>query len=99
MGLFVFGVPFQEISDSFLALRYFQLLRLGLGLLVPRSPRPKSRPNRSSWRHVVAIVLGGFMFPRTTMPEALKLIGNLFPLTHFIPIARGTSLKGSASTC
>jgi ABC-2 type transport system permease protein len=39
-------------------------------------------------------VLGGYIFPRDTMPTLLRLLGNLFPLTYFIPIARGIISKG-----
>jgi ABC-2 type transport system permease protein len=38
--------------------------------------------------------LGGFIFPRYLMPPAIRIIGNLFPLTYFIPIARGIVTKG-----
>ena len=38
--------------------------------------------------------LGGFVFPRYTMPAVLQGIGYIFPLTYFIPIARGIFTKG-----
>ena len=34
------------------------------------------------------------MFPRYTMPPLIQAIGNLFPMTYFIPIARGIITKG-----
>jgi ABC-2 type transport system permease protein len=39
-------------------------------------------------------VIGGFVFPRYAMPVILQWISNLFPLTYFIPIARGIFTKG-----
>jgi ABC-2 type transport system permease protein len=34
------------------------------------------------------------MFPRYTMPPAIQALGNLFPMTFFIPISRGIITKG-----
>ena len=44
---------------------------------------------------MLSLVLGGFIFPRYTMPPLLQLVGNLFPLTYFVPIARGIVTKGT----
>jgi ABC-2 type transport system permease protein len=43
---------------------------------------------------LLSLVLGGFIFPRYTMPPVLQAIGNLFPLTYFVPITRGIVTKG-----
>jgi ABC-2 type transport system permease protein len=43
---------------------------------------------------MVSLLLGGFIFPRYTMPAVVRVIGNLFPITYFIPIARGIVTKG-----
>jgi ABC-2 type transport system permease protein len=43
---------------------------------------------------MMAIVLGGFIFPRYTMPKPIQLVGNLFPLTYFVPIAQSVITKG-----
>ena len=43
---------------------------------------------------LIGLALGGFIFPRYQMPPAIRMIGNLFPLTYFIPIARGLITKG-----
>ncbi|MCD6287136.1 MAG: ABC transporter permease, partial [Anaerolineae bacterium] len=42
----------------------------------------------------LAVILSGFMFPRSTMPPALFGLGYLFPLTYFLPISRGIITKG-----
>ena len=41
------------------------------------------------------ILLSGFMFPFRGMPEWAQVIGEAFPLTHFLRIVRGIMLKGS----
>jgi len=43
-----------------------------------------------------SMLLSGFMFPFRGMPEWAQVIGEAFPLTHFLRIVRGIMLKGSA---
>lgn len=42
-----------------------------------------------------SILLSGFMFPFRGMPPWAQLVGELFPLTHFLRIVRGILLKGN----
>ena len=41
-----------------------------------------------------SIMLSGFMFPYRGMPDWAELLGELFPLTHFIRAIRAVMLKG-----
>jgi ABC-2 type transport system permease protein len=41
------------------------------------------------------ILLSGFMFPFRGMPHWAQMIGEVFPLTHFLRIVRGILLKGN----
>jgi len=41
------------------------------------------------------ILLSGFMFPFRGMPQWAQIIGEGLPLTHFIRIVRGITLKGT----
>jgi len=43
-----------------------------------------------------SILLSGFMFPFRGMPGWAQVLGEAFPLTHFLRIIRGIMLKGSA---
>src|SRR4029450_9073715 len=43
-----------------------------------------------------SILLSGFMFPFRGMPHWAQVIGEVFPLTHFLRIVRGILLKGNA---
>ena len=36
----------------------------------------------------------GPWFPRYLQPPLVRIVGNLFPLTYFVPIARGIVTKG-----
>src|SRR5689334_621978 len=42
-----------------------------------------------------SILLSGFMFPFRGMPHWAQVIGEAFPLTHFLRIIRGILLKGN----
>nr|WP_321456244.1 ABC transporter permease [uncultured Cohaesibacter sp.] len=41
-----------------------------------------------------SLMLSGFMFPFKGMPHWAQMIGEIFPLTHFLRIVRGVMLKG-----
>ena len=42
-----------------------------------------------------SLLLSGFMFPFRGMPGWAQVLGEIFPLTHFLRIVRGIMLKGS----
>ena len=42
-----------------------------------------------------SILLSGFMFPFRGMPRWAQMVGEAFPLTHFLRIVRGILLKGN----
>jgi ABC-2 type transport system permease protein len=96
LGVFAFGVPFQGNFGLFfwLALMYV-FSGLGLGLLISTISQNQQQAQQLNMAMaLVGLLLGGFMFPRSAMPTALRLVGNLFPLTYFIPISRGIITKG-----
>jgi len=96
LGVFWFGVPFQGSFELFCWLAFMYVFSgLGLGLLVSTiSQNQKQAQQWSFLMMLLGLVLGGFIFPRYLMPPAIRIVGNLFPLTYFIPIARGIVTKG-----
>ncbi|MBN1247377.1 MAG: ABC transporter permease, partial [Anaerolineae bacterium] len=96
IGIFGFGVPFQGSVGAFAWLAFLYVFSgLGMGLLVSSiSDNQKQSQQTAMLLMLVGLVLGGFMFPRYLMPPPIRIIGNLFPLTYFIPIARGLITKG-----
>ena len=42
-----------------------------------------------------SLMLSGFMFPFKGMPQWAQMIGEIFPLTHFLRLVRGVMLKGA----
>jgi ABC-2 type transport system permease protein len=96
VGVFWFDVPFQGNFWLFLWLSCLYVLSgLGLGLLISTvSQNQKQAHQLIGVTTLVGVMLGGFLFPRYTMPLVLRLASNLFPLTYFVPISRGIITKG-----
>ena len=93
-----FQVPFQGSFWAFTWLTFMYIFSgLGLGLLVSTaSENQKQSQQQAMLIMLVGLVLGGFIFLGYLMPPWVRIIGNLFPLTYFIPIARGIMTKGMA---
>ena len=96
IGVFWFGVPFQGSFWLFIGLSSLYVLSgLGLGLLISSvSQNQRQAQQLMMLFMMVSLLLGGFIFPRYTMPAVVRIIGNLFPLTYFVPISRGIITKG-----
>jgi len=96
LSVFVFGVPFQGDFWLFFWLAFmFVFSGLGLGILISTVSQNQNQAQQIIMMvMMLGIVLSGFMFPRDKMHILIRLAGNLFPLTYFIPIARGIISKG-----
>lgn len=96
IGVFWFEVPFQGSFGLYLWLAFMYVFSgLGLGILVSTiSQNQKQTQQMAMLLMLLGLVLGGFIFPRYLMPPFIRILGNLFPLTYFIPIARGIITKG-----
>ncbi|MCP4540342.1 MAG: ABC transporter permease [Chloroflexi bacterium] len=96
LGVFAFDVPFLGSFGLFMGLSMIYVFSgLGLGLLISTiAKNSKQSLQIIMMLMFIGIVLGGFIFPRFTMPPVLRLLGNLFPLSYFIPISRGIITKG-----
>ncbi len=96
VGVFWFEVPFQGDFWLFLWLAFMYVFSgLGLGLLASTiSQNQKQAHQVIGVIALVGIVLAGFIFPRYAMPPLIRVVGNLFPMTYFVPIAQGIITKG-----
>ncbi len=96
VGVYGFGVPFQGDVLLFFGLAFLYVFAgLGLGLLISTiSQNHRQAMQLVMFLSILSLVLGGFIFPRYTMPTVVALVGNIFPLTYFIPITRGIISKG-----
>ena len=96
IGVFWFGVPFQGNIWLFISLSFLYVFGgLGLGLLISSvSQNQRQAQQLMMLFMMISLLLGGFIFPRYTMPPVVRVIGNLFPMTYFVPISRGIITKG-----
>ncbi len=91
-----FGVPIRGSFPLYLLLTIVYIFSgLGLGLLISSFSQNQRQAQQLTMVFTfIGLIIGGFVFPRYSMPLVLQWISNLFPLTFFIPISRGIFLKG-----
>src|SRR5690606_5981953 len=91
-----FKVPFQGNFWSYAWLSLlFTVSALGLGLLISTIAQSQKQAQMiTTLILLLSLLLTGFIYPRTPMPAAVKVIGNFIPLTYFIRISRSVYTKG-----
>lgn len=96
IALFWFGVPFRgSVLLLLLASILYLLSGLGLGLLISTVSSTQQEAFMASFLiFQPAILLSGFMFPVTSMPEVFQWLTLLNPMRHYIEIVRAVFLKG-----
>ncbi len=91
----LFDIPF--LGNPFLlfcAVTLFVGANLMVGYLFSSISRSQMQATQMSvFFFLPSILLSGFMFPFQGMPDFAQVIGEFFPLTHFVRIARGIMLK------
>ncbi len=93
-----FAVPFRgHPAVLFLLSGVFLACALGIGLLISARAPTQQIANMAAMvgTQLPAVLLSGFMFPITSMPESLQWVPQIIPASHFIVILRGLFLKGS----
>lgn len=96
-GLYLFDVPFHGNLFLFGTLSFFFLLcALGLGLLISTLAQNQQQAMQLAVLSLIPqFLLSGFVFPLAAMPEVIRSLAYVLPLTYFMPIARGMFLKGA----
>lgn len=96
MGTLGFGVPFRgDFILFFWLVLLFIVSGLGLGLLISSiSQNQQQAQQLAMMTMLLGMIISGFVFPHYSMPTLLRWISYIFPLTAFIPIARGVFMKG-----
>ena len=91
-----FGVPFRgSLLLLFLATVLYILCCLGIGLLVSTASSTQQEAVMATFLvFMPSILLSGFMFPVSSMPELFQWLTLLNPVRHFLVIVRGLFLKG-----
>jgi ABC-type multidrug transport system permease subunit len=93
----IFDVPINGSPALLLALSVlFLFTALAIGLLISTRAQNQVQAFQMAWLILLpSVLLSGFMFPRTSMPFFMQVIGYLIPATHFMEIIRGIVLRGA----
>ncbi|HKY35665.1 MAG TPA: ABC transporter permease [Polyangiaceae bacterium] len=96
-GRLVFHVPLVgSLQLLYLLAFVFIAANLALGLFFSTLARTQQQAMQMSFFFLLPnILLSGFMFPFESMPRPAQLISQALPLTHFLRIVRGITLKGA----
>lgn len=96
-GRLLFGVPLR--GSAVLLLLHsavFLFASMGIGLLISVAARTQLVAFIAAMLGTMlpSVLLSGFMFPISAMPQALQYLTYLIPARYFIVILRGIFLKG-----
>jgi ABC-2 type transport system permease protein len=93
----LFRVPFGGALPLLVAAVFvFVLALVLLGYAISSFARTQMQAMQLSFFvFLPSLLLSGFMFPFRGMPGWAQVLGELFPLTHFIRSIRGVMLKGA----
>jgi ABC-2 type transport system permease protein len=97
VALYWFEVPFRgSFLLLLLASALYILSALGIGLLISSVSTTQQEAFMASFLvFLPAILLSGFMFPVTSMPELFQWATLLNPVRHYLEIVRAVFLKGA----
>lgn len=97
-GHIVFDVPIVGSALLLYALAFvFIAANLALGLFFSTLAKTQQQAMQMSFFFLLPnILLSGFMFPFEAMPKPAQWLSQALPLTHFLRIVRGITLKGSS---
>jgi ABC-2 type transport system permease protein len=92
-----FQVPFRGSALLLIAASVLYLLSaLGLGLFISTISKTQQEAFMASFlAYMPIILLSGFMFPVSSMPDAFQWLTLLNPMRHYLEIVRTIFLKGA----
>jgi ABC-2 type transport system permease protein len=95
LGAYVFKVPIRgSLVDLYLGAGLFVTSVLTLGLLISTVAETQFQAFQLTFiSFLPQLLLSGFMFPFEGMPLPVQYLAELFPLTHFLRVARGIVLR------
>ena len=94
---FLFHVPMiGDVVLLLVAALAFIVANLAMGITFSTLAKNQLQAMQMSFFFFLpSLLLSGFMFPFRGMPRWAQVIGEVFPLTHFLRIVRGILLKGN----
>ena len=95
---FLFHVPMQgSILLLLLVALVFIVANLAMGITFSTIAKNQLQAMQMAFFvFLPSILLSGFMFAFRGMPRWAQIVGEVFPLTHFLRIVRGILLKGNS---
>ncbi|RWM01033.1 MAG: ABC transporter permease [Mesorhizobium sp.] len=93
----LFGIPFVGSLTLLLSsVLVFVLSLVLLGYTISTMARSQMQAMQLTFFFFLpSLLLSGFMFPYRGMPGWAQVLGEIFPLTHFLRITRAVMLKGA----
>lgn len=100
IGKTLFSVPIEgNLLLLFFLTLPFIAANLAVGITISTIARnPLQAVQMSVFFFLPSLLLSGFMFPFRGMPGWAQRVGEIFPLTHYIRVARGILVKGNNFT-
>jgi ABC-2 type transport system permease protein len=97
IGHFVFSVPLHGSLPLLYALAaVFIAANLAIGMFFSTLAQTQQQAMQMSFFFLLPnLLLSGFMFPFEGMPRPAQFLSQALPLTHFLRIVRGITLKGA----
>lgn len=87
--------PVGSIVFFVLVSSFYVLVSLALGLIISATSQSAGEAVQKSVMFSIPLVqLSGFAFPLRNMPTIVQWVGEVFPATHYIRIARAIYLRG-----
>ena len=98
VGKLVFRVPLVGSIGMLYGLAFvFIAANLALGLFFSTLARTQQQAMQMSFFFILPnVLLSGFMFPFEAMPVPAQWLSQALPLTHFLRIVRGITLRGAS---
>lgn len=96
VGTLIFDVPIRgSLLQLYLLTLFFITASLGIGVLISNIAKSQMQAMQMSFFVLLpSILLSGFMFPREAMPVLIQYLSNVIPLSFYLTIIRGITLKG-----
>lgn len=97
VGVFWFDIPIKGHLYLLITSTAIYLLSvLGIGLFISTISRTQQQAMMATFLfYIPAVLLSGFMFPISNMPEIIQQMTYANPLRYFLVIIRGIFLKGN----
>lgn len=94
-GFFLDVWPVGSVFFFIVVSAFYVLVSLALGLIISAtSHSPGEAVQKSVVFSIPLVQLSGFAFPLNNMPWPVQWVGEVFPATHYIRVARAIYLRG-----